>query len=220
MPQTTIRPVKPITETVADISIFINNIFISFIETNDNFKTIVKDHGFSWGGFGVGYKRECDKFTGSALDRATEICIILLKSGFIISIDDERLKEKILKKEFEPEQKRWIFKRTSVQYKGWFAVQFEYGNEEIYKATRAVAGSKWSNPNVVIPSYQYEAILDLVDKFDFKLSEGAIELIVEAKKTREEALVVDMSEVELPTSEQTKEKETEAGIHASLRDDD
>lgn len=218
MTQSTLRPVKPATETVADISIFKNYISISFFETNDDFKSIIKDHGFSWGGFGVGYKRECNKFTGSALDRATEICILLLKAGFIISIDDDRLKEKILKKEFEPEQKRWIFKRTSGQYNGWFAIQFEYGNERIYKASRAITGSKWSNPSVVVPSYQFEAILDLKDSFNFELSEGAKELLEQARKTKEESLIIDMSETELHVKK--VDKKEEAGIHASLRDDD
>lgn len=218
MPQTTIRPVKPVTETVADILILGNHVKITFFEKDSDFKDLIKSHGFRWGG--EGWERKCNKFTGSTLDRATEIAIKLLKANYIVCIVDDVLKDRILKKEYEPEQKRWIAQRVEGKFKDWFSISWEYGNEEIYKASRVVAGSRWSSPNVVIPSYQYEAILDLVDKFDFKLSEGAIELIAEAKKTREEALVVDMSEVELPTSEQTKEKETEAGIHASLRDDD
>lgn len=218
MPQTTIRPVQPITETVANILISGNYVKITFFEKDSDFKDLIKSHGFRWGG--EGWKRKCNKFTGSPLDRATEISIKLLKAGYIVCIVDDSLKEKVLNKEYEPEQKRWIAKRSEGKFKDWFSISWEYGNEEIYKAARAIAGSRWSSPNVVIPSYQYEAILDLVDKFDFKLSEGAIELIAEAKKAREEALVVDMSEVELPTSEQAKENETEVGIHASLRDDD
>jgi hypothetical protein len=142
-----------------------------------------------------------------------------LKAGFIISIMDDTLKEKILKKEYEPEQKRWIAARISGKYKGFFSLSWEYGNEKIYNAARAVAGSRWDKPNIVIPSYQYEAILDLVDQFDFKLSVGALELIVQARKTKEEALIVDMSEPE-PIASESPAKKEEPGIHASLRDYD
>jgi hypothetical protein len=218
IPPTTIRPVKPVTETVADISISGSYIHISFLETNEDFKQLIKDRGFSWGGFGVGWERKCTSLTGSPLDRATEISILLLKAGFIISIVDDTLKDKILRKEFEPEHKRWIAKRITCNYIGWFAIEWEYGNERIYKASRAIAGSKWSNPAVVIPPYQYEAILDLVDKYGFKLTKGAREIINDAKKAKEESLIVDMSETELPVKK--VEKKEEAGIHASLRDDD
>ncbi|MDD3077327.1 MAG: hypothetical protein PHE44_12375 [Proteiniphilum sp.] len=94
MSQTTIRPTNPLTETVADISISGQHVHISFLETNDKFREVIKDHGFSWGGFGVGWERKCTSLTGSTLDRATEICILLLKAGFIISIVDDTLKEK------------------------------------------------------------------------------------------------------------------------------
>lgn len=219
MHQTTIRPVKPITETVADVTISNNYIYISFLETDDDFREIIKDHGFSWGGFGVGWERKCTQFTGSPLDRATEICILLLKAGFIISISDEVLKEKILKKEYEPEQKRWITKLSSGKYDGWFCISYEHGSERMYKASRAIAGSRWSKPSVLVPSYQYEAILDLADMHNFKLSPGAKDLIEQARKTKEEALIVDMSEtVELVITERPKEEEY--GICASLRDDD
>ena len=132
---------------------------------------------------------------------------------------DDTLKEKILKKEYAPEQKRWIRSIIGGQYIGWFCLSWEYGNEQIYNAARAIKGSRWSRPDVVIPPFQYEAVQDLAEEFDFKLSEGTKELIESAKKTKEDALIVDMSEtVESPVKEKTKKEE--AGIHASLRDDD
>ncbi len=219
MPQTTMRPQNPCTETVADILIMDNHVQISFLERDDDFREIIKDHGFRWGGFDVGWERKCNQFTGSALDRATEIGILLLKAGFIISIVDDTLKEKILKKEYEPEQIRWITKRAEGKYKDWFSISWEYGNEKIYKASRAIAGSRWNKPNVVIPSYQFEAILDLVDQYSFRLSPGALQLIEQARQTKEEALIVDMSTAGLSITEKPT-KELEAGIHASLRDDD
>jgi len=214
---TTIRPVKPVTETVADVSILDKYIHVSFFERDDDFREIVKDNGFSWSWDSGCWARKCTSFTGSPLDRATELCIQLLKANFIISIVDDSLKEKILKKEFEPEHKRWIKAIVDGKYKGWFSLSWEYGNEKIYKASRAVAGSRWSKPSVIIPPYQYEAVLDLVDQFNFKLSNGAREIIELAKKSKEEALIVDMSEAETHIIEEKKE---EAGIHASLLDTD
>ena len=214
-----IRPNNPVTETIAEISISAHDIYISFLEHDDTFRDLIKDHGFRWGGFDVGWKRKCNKLTGSPLDRATEISILLLKAGFIISISDYALKEKILKKEYEPEHKRWIAKRVGGKYQDWFVISWEYGNDKIYKASRAVAGSRWNKPYVVIPPYQFEAILDLVDQYNFRLSDGAKELIEQARKTKEEALIVDMSEIEEPAITEQPKKE-EYGICASLRDDD
>lgn len=216
MVQTTIRPTKPVTETVADILILGNYVKITFFEKDSDFKELIKSYGFRWGG--EGWERKCTKFTGSPLDRATEISIKLLKAGYIICIVEGSLKEMILNKEYEPEQKRWIAKRSEGKYTDWFSVSYEYGNEKLYKAAKNIAGSRWSNPNVVIPSYQYDAVLDLVDQHGFKLSSGAIDLIKRAKKAREESLIIDMSETELPVEK--IEKKEEAGIHASLRDDD
>lgn len=216
MAQTTIRPTKPVTETVADILILGNYVKITFFEKDSDFKELIKSYGFRWGG--EGWERKCTKFTGSPLDRATEISIKLLKAGYIICIFEGSLKEMILNKEYEPEQKRWIAKRSEGKYTDWFSVSYEYGNEKLYKAAKNIAGSRWSNPNVVIPSYQYDAVLDLVDQHGFKLSSGAIDLIKRAKKAREESLIIDMSETELPVEK--IEKKEEAGIHASLRDDD
>lgn len=214
-----IRPNYPVTETIAEISISDPYVYISFLERDENFRALIKDHGFSWGGFDVGWKRRCTIFTGTPLDRAAEISILLLKAGFIISISDDTLKEKILKKEYDPEHKRWIAKRTKGKYADWFVISWEYGNERVYKASRAIAGSRWDRPDVVMPSYQYEAILDLVDQYNFKLSDGAKELIEQARKTKEEALIVDMSEIEEPAITEQPKKE-EYGICASLRDDD
>lgn len=216
MAQTTIRPTKPVTETVADILILGNYVKITFFEKDSDFKELIKSYGFRWGG--EGWERKCTKFTGSPLDRATEISIKLLKAGYIICIVEDSLKEMILNKEYEPEQKRWIAKRSEGKYTDWFSVSYEYGNEKLYKAAKNIAGSRWSNPNVVIPSYQYDAVLDLVDQHGFKLSSGAIDLIKRAKKAREESLIIDMSETELPVEK--IEKKEEICIHESLRDDD
>ncbi len=219
MPQTTIRPVKPCTETVADISIVGPYIHITFFEKDEDFREIIKGHGFSWGGFDIGWRRECNNFTGSPLDRAAEMGILLLKAGFIICIYDDELKTKIVNKDYKPEHKRWIKSRIEGTHKGWFSLSYEYRNERIYNAARSIGGSRWSRPNVLIPPYQYEAIQDLSEQYNFKFSKGARELIESAKKTKEEALIVDMSEtVVSPVKE--KPKTEEAGIHASLLDDD
>jgi hypothetical protein len=55
--------------------------------------------------------------------------------------------------------------------------------------------------------------------YGFKLSAKASELIEQAKKTREEALIVDMSETVEPVTREATQTE-EYGICASLRDDD
>jgi hypothetical protein len=46
MPQTTLRPVTPITETVVDINIVGNYVHVSFFERDDDFRD--KEFSRSW----------------------------------------------------------------------------------------------------------------------------------------------------------------------------
>lgn len=208
-----IRPETPVSENVATIKINENEISVYYPEINDDFKEIVKSHGFRWNGK---WSRTINKLNGTVEDRAGEMGNLLLKAGFIIQIDNESAREKAISGNYGHEQKRWIAARVEGKYKGYFALSWEYGNQKIYDASRSIAGSRWSKPSVVIPAAQYEAVLDLADEFGFRLSEGAEELVESAKKTKESALVVKPGDAPEPVKEV---KSIPGEIDDELRDD-
>ncbi len=219
-----IRPENPKTETVADITTDGQKVFIKFLEHCDDFRETVKGRGFRWDWDRDAWCRRCDKFTGSAQDRAAEIGNLLLLTGFIVDIKDDEIRRLAIAGEYEPENLRWIKKRTCGEYKNYFAVAWEYGNDEIYKASRAIGGSRWSKPDVVIPSNQFEAVQDLAEEYVFKLSHGALDLIEQAKHARDSALIVKPVVGPTPRagrkpSEQLDEDHS-GSIDAELRDDD
>jgi hypothetical protein len=212
--ESTIRPESPVSELPAEIKIEKDVIYIKYPVRNDIFREIVKGKGFRWqGDF---WARRISKFAGTMQDRAGEIGNLLLKSGFIIQAFDEEAREKAISGNYEREQKRWIAARSEGKYKGYFAISWEYGNQKIYEASRSIAGSRWDNPDVVIPASQYEAVLDLADEFEFKLSEGAQKLSEEAIKTKESSIVVKPGDALEPVKEI---KSIPGEIDDELRDD-
>ncbi len=215
-----IRPENPKTETVAEIWTDGPKVLIKFFERDDDFRETVRNRGFRWDWDRDAWCRRCNKFTGSAQGRAAEIGNLLLLAGFVVEIGDDEIRRRAIAGEYEPEQLRWIAKRTSGEYKGYFSIAWEYGNDEIYKAARAIGGSRWSKPEVVVPSYQFEAVQDLADEYGFKLSSGALELIKEAKQARDSALIVKPAAGPAPQTGKEKKQVEADGIDADLRDDD
>lgn len=210
-----IRPENPVSELIAIIEITDDTISIQYPEINDDFKEIVKSHGFRWSG---GYwKRALNDFNGSVDDRAGEIGNLLLKAGIVVQVNHVSAREKAISGTYEPEQKRWIKRLTDGKYKDYFSLTWEYGNQTIYEATRSIAGSRWNKPAVVIPAAQYEAVLDLVDEYGFKLSTGAERLVQETKRLKESALVVTPGDAPEPINE--VKRSTPGEIDDELRDD-
>lgn len=220
-----IRPEKPVSETVAEIWTDGPKVLIKFFERDDDFRETVKDRGFRWDWDRDAWCRKCNQFTGSTQDRAAEIGNLLLLAGFVVEIGDDEIRRRAIAGEYEPEQLRWIAKKIEGKYKNYFAVAWEYGNDEIYKAARAIGGSRWSKPEVVVPSYQFEAVQDLADEYGFNLSPGALELIEEARQARDSALIVKPAAGATPQAgrkepEEQEEGDDAGGIDATLRDDD
>lgn len=216
--EATVRPETPVSEIPAEIRIAGDTVEVVFPERNETLRTTVKGRGFKW--TGDRWARKIDKFAGTPVDRAGEIGNLLLRAGFVVRIFDETAREKAIAGTYEPECVRWIAKRVSGKYAGWFAISWERGNETIYDAARKIAGSRWSKPDVVAPPEQYEAIIDLADEFGFRLSPGALTLIEQARTAKEEALVVKPAAGPEPIKGEPKERTAPGEIDADLRDDD
>lgn len=185
--EATLRPECAVSNIVAEIYIEDNIISVYFPKPLDSFNTIVRGMGYAWKN-GM-WKRAIDKFAGTAEDRAAELGHTLLANGFFVRIFDELLRLKVIQGDFEPEQTRWIMKRSKGDYAGWFAIRWGSG-EDFYDAARRITDSRYSAPNVVVPPEQFEQVLDFAEQYNFKLSEGAQNTAQEARKAKESMLLV------------------------------
>jgi virulence-associated protein VapD len=186
--EATVRTEIATSETVAIISVEkLTKITVTFDEKRDDFRKIIKGHGFSWGD-GHWY-RNINAINGSVADRVAEVGNALLVENFIIRIFDEELRTKAVEGIYEPEHTRWIQKRTSGKYKGCFALVWKRYHEDFYEVAQKIPTSKWSNPSVVVRPEQFEAVLDFANEYDFRLSQGALELVEESGRAKEAQLV-------------------------------
>lgn len=188
MKEATVRPEKPITETVAEIRAGEKFVEVSFPEKREDFRQLVRFKlGYSWNKEKLVWRRDLKVTNGSAHDRAAELGNRLLAAGFPIRIYDETLRVHAVYGTFDPESKRWIAKRTSGKYEGWFVISWTR-EDDFYKAAKRLRGSKYDKPSVVVPAEQFQEIIDFAEMYQFSLSDGAKTLIDTARDVREGAL--------------------------------
>ena len=181
--EATIRPEIALSETVAYI--FAENeekLCIEFPEKRDDFRTLVKAHGFSWGN-GRWY-RKLSVITGTKEDRIAEMGNLLLTEGFVVRIFDEELRARAIEGIYEPEHTRWV-----KVYKGKFSIKWKRYTEDFYEEARKIPTSKWDNPTVDVKSEQFEAVEDFTNEYDFRFTPKAEELLEEARATKEAQLI-------------------------------
>lgn len=188
MKEATVRPEKPITENVAEIRAGEKFVEVSFPEKREDYRQLVRFKlGYSWNKEKLVWRRDLKVTNGSAHDRAAELGNRLLAAGFPIRIYDETLRVHAVYGTFEPELKRWIAKRASGKYDGWFVITWPR-EEDFYKAAKRLRGSKYDKPSVVVPAEQFQEIIDFAEMYQFSLSDGAKTLIDTARDVREGAL--------------------------------
>ena len=188
--EATIRPQDTKTETVAEIRILKETVQVEFPEKREDFRKIIKSNGYRWSG--SCWERKIDCWSGPIEDRAAEIGHKLLAAGFCVRIFDEDLKNMAINGSYRDEQTRWITKRISGEYTGWFAIRWHRYRENFYREAKRIAGSRWSSPNVVVPPEHFEEVLDFAEMYGFELSDGAKELVTQARAKKEAALVVNV----------------------------
>jgi len=173
------RPESPLTETVAGITSQNNEVRISFTERNDTYRSVVYGHGYRWNNLDRRWVKKVSKYE-SMVDIVADIGKSLYDAGIAVEVP-KAAADKVKSGDIIPEQKRWVSKRVKGTYSGWFVLTWEYGNDEIYQATRAISGSQYDRPVVVVPPQQYQAVVDLAKKYNFKLTDGANEIVRKAR---------------------------------------
>ena len=193
--EATVRPETAITETVAEITAIGNTISVKFPEKRQDFWHIVKKQlDYTW--TGNCWKKTIGAASTGVEDQIAETGNTLLAAGFIIRIFDEKTRAAAVSGEFIRDTGRWIYKRASGDYSGWFAVSWKEDNQALYNTARKLPGSKWSKPAVVVRPEQFEQVLDFADMYEFNLSAGAQALAEESQRAKDAALTASVEKVE------------------------
>jgi len=203
--ESVIRPLSPVTETIANISLAENKIAISFKEKNDDFKEIVKTHGYRWN---TPWEKKLSYATGNIEDRIAEIGHALLADGFQIRVLNTDIHKKIKSGDFEQEHTRWISVLID-SHPDSFYIAWNY-NDNLYDAAKRITGARYEKPGVIVDMEQIDEVMDFADIYKYKFSPGAKKLIERAKKTREAATVISIHKKNkpiLPSGEQVDIKE-------------
>ena len=217
----TIRPSDPTTNLVAEIRIQDNLVIAEYPERNEEFRLLLRGLKFTWQN--GRWERKTGIKSGSPLDRATELGVKLLAKGFPVRVYDATLQAKILASDYETECTRWITKNNDT---GNFNIQWDRNEDDFYNETKKLPGAKWkSGSGMLVPKEAFREILDFADRYQFRLSPGAQELLEEARAEFEVAMVAD---VKVPQKEQMPQPgrpklsadQVDGEIDESLRDQD
>lgn len=172
--EATIAPESTVHNGVVQISEKSGNLIASYAK-NDDFIAIVKKLGFTWSG--SVWKLELTETTGTYIDRAGELGNILLQNGFTICLYDNEARQKAIDGTYEPECKRWIYRRTDTNK---FAIKWNRGEpESIYNNAKKLPGATWSNGSMLVNVANYVEVLDFADVYGFKMTSKAQTLMNE-----------------------------------------
>lgn len=187
----TLRPPQPITEQIAELSIVGNLLCLKFREHNEAFRQLARELCFRWNEREMRRERKITATAGAAEDRLIEAAYKLLGAGFIVDLPDGIDAERVMAGDYADEHTRWVMARTSGKYQDWFSISWAYG-EEYYLKAKALPGSRYSKPNVVVPAEWFAEVEDFAGLYDFRFSAGAEKLLADAKAKRLQMVRVEL----------------------------
>ena len=187
----TLRPPQPITEQIAELSIVGNLLCLKFREHNEAFRQLARELCFRWNEREMRRERKITATAGAAEDRLIEAAYKLLGAGFIVDLPDGIDAERVMAGDYADEHTRWVMARTSGKYQDWFSISWAYG-EEYYLKAKALPGSRYSKPNVVVHAEWFAEVEDFAGLYDFRFSAGAEKLLADAKAKRLQMVRVEL----------------------------
>jgi len=215
-----LRPEKQSASLIAEIRIKDDIVTTKYPEKSEAFREIVKKLGFTWAD--GQWQRKTNFRTGAPLDRAAELGVKLLAAGFPVRVFSDELQQKILAGDYEPECKRWVTKHTKT---GKFLIDWERP-DDFFDEAKKLPGARWERGvGMLVPKEAFREVLDFANRYQFQLSPGAQELVEEAQKAYEAAMVAEVKPKEekqlpKPGRKNLKAVDVTGEIDDELRDDD
>lgn len=181
--ESTVYPDSAITNGVAEIMVETNKISVAFAK-DETFRSIVKKLGYRWNG--EVWEKEITETTGSAEERAAELGNKLLNAGIPICIMNQEVRERAIAGEYEPECKRWIFRRKDTDK---LAINWT-DRSDLYRKAITLPSAKWDSPSVLVKVEYYQEVEEFAELYGFRFTKAARDLIEKHKREKEKARVV------------------------------
>lgn len=162
----TVKPSDIKHDGVVEITKNGNKIVLHY-EKNQDFIDLVKSYDYKWDDV---WYREISETTGEYKDRAAEIGYALLKNGFCICIHDKEITDMAINGNYEPEHKKWILSRMNSNL---LEINWQGRDNELYQKARAIQGSQYNSPSVVVDVSHYKSIEKFAEENDFKFTKEA-----------------------------------------------
>lgn len=186
-----IRPAKPKTPVPVRIGTEGSILWATFPEAYDLFIQVAKSVRMKWDEQQRRWWRQIDRWNGPVDERLVELGVSLLVAGLGVDAPSPAIRERIAHQDYTPEQTRWIRKRTTGHYAGWFVV--DWGKEESFaRHLRTLPGAKVKPWRAFLPADYHAEVLDFAQTHGFTLSEAAQELVEAGKAAYDSAYVVDL----------------------------
>lgn len=191
----------------------------AYYEKNEEFRLIVKKHGYSWNGV---WKRELNEFTGSFCDRAAELGNDLLRNGFTIQIIEPEALKNAVSGKFEPECNRWIKLHEPT---GKLVLRWPKDEKSgIYENSLKIPGATWDSGRrgVVVKVEFYREVVDFAECYGFRFSKAAkayVDQYVE-EESKIERVIPETPEKKIEIDKLKEKLKSSGAIIADLMDGD
>jgi len=186
-----IRPAKPKTPVPVCIGTDGNIISATFPEAFSPFIAACQERGMKWNAQERRWEREITRWAGPVDDRLVELGVHLVAVGFVVDAPSPVIRERIAAQDYQPEQTRWVLKRTTGHFAGYYQVQWGK-NESFARHLRTLPGIKVYDRQAFLPADYYAEVLDFAQTHGFQLSDGALAMAEEARAAYESAYIVGL----------------------------
>lgn len=181
--EATIKAEEPKTNTIAEISILEKTLVVTFPEKLNDFRLLIRSHGFTW--FNNKWAKKLTKWNGNPKARAAEIGREILADGYSIRIYDEEIRDMVINGSYEIEKTRWITLYSP------HLLQISWGrNDDCYYAAKALPTAKYVKPNITVAVEQFEQVLDFAQINNFLIDDEAQKAIDIAREVKINALIL------------------------------
>lgn len=166
---TTVAPAEQTHEGIVEIKADSVGVIVTYAK-DDDFRDIVKGLEYRW--IDGAWRKRITERTGTATERIAELGNKLLNASFAVRIADPVARAAAVSGDYTPQTYRWVDVNKGGRYDGWFSLSWPRDNG-IYQAARAISGSRYEAPNVVVPAKNFDYVEDFANAYGFKFTKAA-----------------------------------------------
>lgn len=174
-------------------------------EKNEIFISIMRDFFLRWNG--KRWSKKITEKTGSFKDRAAEIAHTLLKTGFSVSITDDKVIEMSISGEFLLECYRWV----DISNKGKLVISWKCKEEDEDKKLKdfvmKIIGAKRMYGKVYVDASHFEEVRDFAEECGFRFTKKASTFIEEYENKIKNIRQVMIADTQNQANQKDRESE-------------